>query len=185
MKQAPKYALITLALVFLAVIIGWRVGKNGKTTTTPASGTSSQTSAATGLKSLVSYSLPDGWKEASCPAVPDIIYVTPAGTTLNCSADPSAPIKIYVDSQGATDCQQLQGVQNVKKHICSSLYINGHKSLKALTEYPQSSSHSQNTTVSDYYIDTGKGVVRVEYTYTASNDYQTGFEQLSSSVKVN
>jgi hypothetical protein len=185
MKQAPKYTLIVLIFIVLAGVIGWQIGKNSKTT--PAHGTATQTSAvtATGVKSLVSYSLPDGWKEANCPAVPDTIYITPAGTTLNCNADPSAPIKIYVDSQGATDCQQLQAVQNVKKHICSSLYINGHKSLKALTEYPQSSSHSQDTTVSDYYINTGKGVVRVEYTYTASNDYQTGFEQLANSVKVN
>jgi hypothetical protein len=64
------------------------------------------------------------------------------------------------------------------------LYVDGHKSLKASTEYPKSSSYSTDTTISDYYINTGKGVVKIEYTYTSSNDYQTGFDQMALGVKV-
>ena len=38
--------------------------------------------------------------------------------------------------------------------------------------------------MSDYYINTGKGVVAIEYTYTSANDFQAGFDQLATSVKV-
>jgi hypothetical protein len=108
----------------------------------------------------------------------------PNNASLNCSANPSSPIKIYVDRQYITDCQQLNSPQDVRKHVCISLYIDGHKSLKASTEYPKSSTYKTDTTISDYYIDTGKGVVKVEYTYTSNNDYQIGYDQLAMSLKV-
>ena len=188
MRSPQKIIVVVLVLIVAAGIAGWRIGKKARPASNGSSGSASQTattpSAAGSPNSLVSYTLPDGWKENTCSGVVDKTYITPAGTTLNCNANPSAPIKIYVDAQGTKDCQQLEHIQNVRKHICSSLYINSHKSLKTLTEYSASGS-SANTTVSDYYIDTGKGVVAVEYTYTTNSDYQTGFDRLATSVKVN
>jgi hypothetical protein len=84
-----------------------------------------------------------------------------------------------VDSQNTTDCAQLKptSTQGVRKHTCISLYISGHKSLKSFTD-------ANGTSAADYFINTGKGVVKVDYAYTSSNDYQAGFDQLATSVKV-
>lgn len=188
MKSSQKIIVVVLILIVVAGIVGWKIGNDSKPANdTP--GSSAQTSAtsastAGSVNDLVSYSLPDGWKENTCSEVADRVYISPAGTRLDCSANPSAPIKIYVDAQQTNDCQQLERVQNVRKHICSSLFINNHKSLKALTEYPASGSPA-STTVAIYYIDTGKGVVAVEYTYTTDNEYQAGFDRLATSIKVN
>ena len=39
--------------------------------------------------------------------------------------------------------------------------------------------------INAYYIDTGKGVVKVEYIHDANNnEYQAGLEQLAKSVQV-
>lgn len=176
-----------LALIVIGGFVGWRLGHNNNTSNNNSQGASTTNAADTAVKSLVSYTLPDAWTENTCSSSATIIYIIPNGTSLNCSANPSAPVKIYVDSQNTTDCQQLMPTttKGIKKHVCISLYISGHKSLKASTEYSSSSSYKTDTTISDYYINTGKGVIAVEYTYTSANDYQTGFDQLAMSVKVN
>lgn len=185
----PKVVILTLILVVAAGLIGWKLGhtnnpssNNGAGATTSSTSTNSVANA--DVNSLISYTLPDGWAQNTCSNAADRVFIIPNGASLNCNSNPSAPIKIYVDSQNTTDCQQLSGVQGVRKHVCISLYVDGHKSLKASTEYPKSSSYGTDTTISDYYINTGKGVVKIEYTYTSSNDYQTGFDQMALGVKV-
>lgn len=190
-SQNKKLAAIAVIVIALGGgIIGWKIGQSNTKTSPANTGTSASTqpaandASANDAKSLVSYTLPDGWKEGACPNNTDRTYVIPDGSSLRCDSNPSAPIKISVDPGNTTDCQQLANVQNVKKHICISLYINGHKTLKASTEYLKSSSLPSDITISEYYIDTGKGVVKLEYSYTSANDYQTGFDQLANSVKL-
>ena len=186
-----KIILVVIGLVILSVLAGWLIGRSNKSTTTNSSNTTTQarsSNSASGadVKSLVSYTLPDAWSENTCSGSKGTVYIIPNGTSLNCSANPSAPIKAYVDSQSTTDCQQLMPAngQGIKKHVCISLYIGGHKSLKASTTYSSGSSYRTDTTISDYFINTGKGVVAIEYTYTSTNDFQAGFDQLATSVKV-
>lgn len=194
-NNTNRLLVIILVAIAAAGTVGWLLGRS-KHDSVPAtqSGSNSSNSSNTApvnnatstsnVKSLVSYTLPDAWTEGTCSNVPNTVYIIPNGTKLDCSANPSAPIKIYIDPQNTTDCQQLNNVQGVKMHVCISLYINGRKSLKAATVFPQSSSYSADTTVADYYIDTGKGVVKVEYTHTSDSDYQANFDQLANSIKV-
>lgn len=191
MNRRIKIILVSIILIVAAGVVGWLVGRSGNSGTSSSSSTAqtppaSNAIAGTDVSSLVRYTLPDAWTENTCSASPSTVYVIPNSTSLDCSANPSAPIKIYVDSQDTTDCQQLMPTNNqgIKKHICISLYISGHKSLKASTEYSSNSSYKTDTTISDYFINTGKGVVAVEYTYTSANDFQVGFDQLATSINV-
>lgn len=191
MKMRPKMVGILLVLVTAALLGGWLIGRRNLPAQKTGNNSTNQTStaskvAATDAKTLVSYTLPDAWSEDTCSTSANVIYIIPKEATFDCDANPSAPIKIYVDERSVTDCQQLVPASNdgIKKHICISLYIDGHKSLKALTEYSSSTAYKTDTTISGYYINTGKGVVAIEYTYTSSNDFQIGFDQLAKSVKV-
>jgi hypothetical protein len=175
------YASVMAAIIVIAgaVLVGWWIGHHNSKNDAPSSSGSQQnttnTTTNSSINSLVSYTLPAGWSEASCPSAAGIIYIALNGTSSGCSA----PVKIYMDSKNSTDCQQLKpsSTEGVKKHTCSSLYIDGHKSLKALTDI-------NNTSTADYFVNTGKGIVAVEYTYTNANDSQAGFDQLASSIKV-
>lgn len=174
-----------LLLVILSGFAGWRIGRSDNSTNNTLTSPTSNI-AGKKVKALVNYRLPDAWIEDSCSPSSNTIYVVPRGTSLDCSANPSSPIKIYVDSQNTIDCQQLMPVSNegIRKHVCISLYISGHRSLKASTEYGSGSGYKTDTTVSYYYINTGKGVVAIKYIYTSINDFQAGFDQLATSVKV-
>ncbi len=189
--RIKKVSLVIALLVLCAGLFGWRLGRSGSPTTTesinkPQTSTPSNNVAGPDIKSLITYSLPDGWKEASCPNAVGSVFVIPAGTSgADCDANPSSPVKISIDSSNSTDCNDLQNVQNVRKHICVSVYINGKKSLKAETIYNQASSYKKETTINAYYINTGKGVVKVEYVRDANNnEYQAGLDQLAMSVQV-
>ncbi|MDB5186380.1 MAG: hypothetical protein JWL85_903 [Candidatus Saccharibacteria bacterium] len=182
-----KVAIPVIILLLLAGLAGWGLGRTNSHNDTKAQQTSNQTQPQqqTGtadvkeVKALITYTLPDGAKEGTCPSAASTVYVIPSGADLNCDANPSAPIKISVDPQGATDCNQLQNVQNVKKHICSSMAIDGHKTLKSSTE------QSNGETTDAYYIDTGKGVVKIEYIHQSSNNqYQSDFDRLANNIKV-
>lgn len=193
--RIKKRPLFIATLVLAAGLLGWWLGQsdddpkpNNQTSSTQTDNTpkpaDNSNADVPGVKSLISYVLPDGWKEASCPNAAGAVYVVPnGGGNVDCSANPSSPVKISVDGGNNKDCNQLQNVQNVSKHICSSEFINGHKSLKAETRYNQASSYKKDTTIHAYYIDTGKGVIKVEYVYNNDNEYQAGFEQLAKSVK--
>ena len=185
--RIKKSHLVAIALVLVGLLIGLAIGMRKSTTpttsTTPVATPVSSTSA-TSLTSLVSYKLPSGWRELACPAATDTVYIIPSdGPSVDCNANPTSPIVITVDAGNHTDCNQLQSVQNVSKHICISEYINGMKSLKAETRFNEQSSYKQDTTLHAYYINTGKEVVLVSYTYTNDNKYQSGWEELAKSVK--
>ena len=81
-----------------------------------------------------------------------------------------------------TDCNQLQSVQNVKKHICISEYINGMKSLRAETIYNQDSVYGKETTIIAYYINSGKEVIKAELIYNSDDNFRNSFEQLAKSI---
>lgn len=188
--RVNKLVLLVALLILGAGWLGWQLGHSNTSSTSRPNNTNQPTTVnnanTAGVKSLVSYVLPDGWKEASCPTVSGAVYIVPAGASnIDCSANPSSPVKISVDPANNTDCNQLQSVQNVSKHICISLYINGHKSLRAETIYNQDSSYNKPTTINAYYINTGKGVVKAEYIHDPNeNGYQAGFEQLAKTVQV-
>ncbi len=183
------YGFILLAIL-LAGFVGWRLAdkkpkyvNNGGNTQTTINSSESTNNTGTDVAALVSFTLPDNWKQGQCEGVTGIL-VLPIGTSADCSGNPAAPIKLAVDPGNNTDCNQLQNITGVKKHTCISLYINGHKTLKSLTEYPANSSYKQDTSINTYYLDTGKGVVKAEYTYNSDNKYQAGFDELANSLKV-
>ena len=184
----PKTVLLVIVLVLGALLVGWWVGQRGTSTITkgPIGSQPSvplSNSNTPEVTALASYNLPDGWKEASCTGSKSI-FVLPVGVKdVACNTNLIAPIKLSVDPNNTKDCNQLGNVSDVKKHTCISLYINGLKSLKASTEFLASSSYKQATTINSYYVDTGKGVVKVEYQYTTDNQYQAGFDQLANSIK--
>jgi hypothetical protein len=190
MKKRTLYLIIIAAfLVAGGILLGLALGTSpsGKNNNPENATSHANTGASVPVKSLVSYTLPDGWTDTTCPASADVTYIVPAGITLNCTAPSPAPVKAYVDPQNTTDCKQLQprSEQNqiIRKHVCSSLYIDNHKTLKALTEYGATSPDKADTGFADYYFDTSKGVVKFEYAYTASNLYQTDFNRLALSLK--
>ncbi len=189
--RVKKITLVVVALVLAAGLFGWWVGRPKDSPTnqqpnTQSADTPQTTDSNSSVDSLVSYTLPDGWEVFSCPAAPNAVFVVPAGAdSVDCNANPSSQVKISIDPSNSKDCNQLQNVQNVSKHICISEFINGHKSLKAETVYNKDSSYKKDTAINAYYIDTGKGVVKVEYIHDpSSNEYQTGLEQLAKSMQV-
>lgn len=187
--QVNKTALLIAILVLGAGLFGWWLGRSDKSQTAQSSNSAQNVTPSTNIagpdvKSLVAYRLPDGWKESSCPNATGSVFIVPAGASgVDCEANPSAPVKVSVDAGNNDDCNDLQNVQNVRKHICISLYINDKKSLKAETIYNSRSSYKKETTLHAYYINTGKGIVKVEYVYNNSNDYQAGFDELAKSVQ--
>jgi hypothetical protein len=190
MNARTKLAVLFVTIVVAAGLAGWALGHSntskGNQSGSVAQSTTGGSTNGIAVKSLVSYTLPDAWSEKTCSAVVGTVYVVPNGATLDCTANPSSPIKMFVDSGNTTDCQQLKpaNTQNIKKHVCISLYINGSKSLKASTTYSAGSSYRTETTISDYYINVGNDVVVVEYIYTSVNGFQLGFDQLANSVMI-
>ncbi|MBA3758445.1 hypothetical protein H0X10_02325 [Candidatus Saccharibacteria bacterium] len=193
--QVKKVTLLIAALILAALFLGWLLGRSSNSDNAsnnnqpqPTSSQQASTTPSTSgedVKSLVTFKLPDGWTEASCPNAAGSVFIIPAGAGgVDCDANPSAPVKVSVDTSNSDDCNDLQNVQNVSKHICSSLFINDKKTLKAETVYNQDSSYKKATTVQAYYINTGKGIIKVEYVYEGSNEYQTGFDELAKSIAV-
>lgn len=188
--RIKKVNILVLVLIVGAGVLGWQLGRsdNPIDSRQPADSTiqpdAADTANVPGIKSLISYALPDGWKEASCPAAAGSVFIIPSGGPgLDCNANPSAPVKMSVDPGSTKDCNELQNVRDVKKHICISLFINGLRSLKATTEYLPSSSYKKAMTLQAYYVDTGKEVVRVDYAYGSDNRSQTSFDQLANSIE--
>lgn len=190
-KKAP---LIILLVVLGAGLLGWWLGRSSfdtqstlQPTNSPQTSTPSSNTTGSSVKSFVAYRLPDGWDEASCSNAAGSVFVIPAGASgVDCDANPSSPVKISVDPSSSDDCNDLQNVQNVRKHICISLFINGKKSLKSETIYNQDSPYKKETTINAYYINTGKGgVIKVEYIRSSTdNEHQAGLDQLAMSVQV-
>jgi hypothetical protein len=185
MKKKIIFAL--LAVLVLGGVIGWIIrGAATKDTPPEASQTQGIGNHAdrSELKSLVSYTVPDGWQEASCDGDKDTVYVLPQEVSLDCNAVPAAPISISIDPQGATDCSELDDNQNVRTHTCKSLDIDGRKSLEAKTEFLPTAGQGRGETFARYFIDTGKGVVKVEYRYSGDATYQQGYDTIAQSISI-
>jgi hypothetical protein len=179
-------SLLVIVVLVAGVIFWWGNLNDAQAPGSSDNSSSRSTSPNTDVTQLISYTLPDGWKQANCQDNPQKLYVTPAGATLDCAATPRAPISVMVDPRNTTDCQQLAAPNGVLSHTCKSLFIDGRKTVQSATEYPKSDLYPQAETDTFYYIDTGKGVVELKYVYGAkgSNTYQAGFDQLAQSVKV-
>lgn len=191
-RMRPRLVLLLILVALgLAGFIGWRLGSSDNTTNNQVATNSTEPNSQVaktkdGVKSLVSYSLPDGWSDSDCLSPASTTYIVPNGPSVNCDDSPRAPIKAFIDEQSTTDCQQLEpgNAQNIKKHVCVSVFIDGHKSIKASTQYVAGTSYKIDTTVSTYYINTGRGVVAIEYTFTTANNFQAEFDKLAMGVKV-
>lgn len=183
--RVHRGVLLAAILILGAGILGWLLGRSDKPEANTSRATVTETArneaSAGEVDALVTYELPDGWSKAACEGS-EAAYITPAGEKAGCGSDPAAPIKLSVDPGDTKDCNELQNVSDVKKHVCISLYINGKRSLKASTEYLVTSAYNQETTIDSYYIDTGQGVVRAEYRYGSSSELKSGFDQLVNSI---
>lgn len=170
-----------MALVGVGLAV-WASGDNGgwiRREIKQSSGTPDITK----VKELVMYQVPAGWAETDC-GNGNLIYVRPAEAAQGCmvGTNPDSLISLSVKEQ-YTDCNQLQPKQSVTRHVCSSLFIDGNKTLKSTTTYPQNPNESAKT-ISNYYVNTGKSVVRIQYVYHADNSHQPVFEALTNSIKV-
>lgn len=180
----PKVILLLVVVVLAAGLLGWQLGRDDP----PPQPTTTPTPAATNdvtdgdVKALISYDLPDGWQEASCPSQ-SATYIIPSGANeVDCNADPSAPIKLSVDPGNTKDCNELQNVTNVKKHICASEFINNNRTLNATTEH-LASSNQPEVAIHAYYIDIGSQVIKAEYVYSGTKQYERGFDELVKSIQ--
>lgn len=199
LKNGTTVAVVILLLIAVA-LLGWWLGatrpnRSGgqspatsqevRSTTSPqTNGTDSSASDDRGqLKSFIAYRLPENWQEFTCPSESESVYIAPDNATgTDCSDDPIAPIVLSVDASRTTDCNQLQNVQNVSKHICKSEYINGSRSLNAETVFNDQSSYKQTTTIRAYYLDTGRAVIKASYRFTSDDAYQQQFEEVVKSI---
>lgn len=184
LKVNKAYLAVGL-FILAAFLIGIKLGTDGSPSSQAPSPAASQPSTTepskeSNVKSIVTYVVPDGWKEADCNSNSGSIHLSP--DNIDCNSSPPAPVAIAVDPGNTKDCNQLQNAQEVKKHTCISMFINGRKSLKSSTEYLESSSYKKATTVNAYYIDTGSGVVKVSYTFNSDNQLQAAFDQFANSV---
>jgi hypothetical protein len=195
-RKERRWTALLLVVLVAAVAIGlWLLfGKdNNKQTnkSTSSNSQSSKTSTNSGqINSLISYDLPDGWKTITCNTSTEAVLVVPSGrVTPDCaSLSDSWPMKILMDSNNTTECSQIKvNSQQVTNHVCSSQTINGNKIFVASTTYNEKSSYGKSTKVSDYYVDTKNGVVKLEYAddqTSSEDDYQSQFDQIANSIKV-
>jgi hypothetical protein len=187
-----KWATVLLVVVVAGLLIFLAFGNkktaNKTTTTNP---TSQQTSTNSSVNSLISYQLPDGWSKVECGGELDVTLIVPAQRMKpDCaSLADSWPMKIAKDPKNTTDCNQIKvNNQQITNHVCSSQSINGQRLFVSSTTYNNKSPYGKDTKVSDYYVSTKKGVVKLEYAddlTTSEDDYQTQFDQIANSIKVN
>jgi hypothetical protein len=179
--------LASVAVLVVGITILWGALHSADA---PGSGndaaSNNQQAATKDVKSLVSYTLPSGWQEGKCTSDEDKLYLTPPDAPLDCNADPRSPFIVLVDPRDTKDCQHVTAPNGVLSHTCKSVFIDGHKTIQTATEYPKSDLYPKAETDSYYFIDTGKGVVQLQYIYGAkgSNTYQAAFDQLVQSFKV-
>lgn len=191
-------ALSAVALAILATLSIWLVSTSsdntGQNKTTNQTGDNSNTqskNASNSASSLISYTLPSGWTDTECIGDTNTILIIPLGKQkpLDCASGVKDwPIKIYIDPGNTTDCGQFKfDQQQITGHVCKSVFIDGHKTIRAATKYNEKSSYGKLTDVLAYYINTASKVVKLEYTDNVADrgdDFLGGFEELVASVKV-
>jgi cytoskeletal protein RodZ len=190
-SKALLLAVVSMAFIILLLvgIIGWLVGRRDTATSNQPSSSQNATPQATTTSAgrvtdLVAFDVPGGWEQQSCDNQTDVIYFVPSSESPDCSAEPQTSITLAIDPGNATDCNQLQNVQNVQKHVCRSIFIDNRKTLEAQTIYNQQSSVLPGRTVDAYFIDTGKGVVRARYIHSGNAAYGTIFNDLVKGLRV-
>jgi hypothetical protein len=195
-KERRWTALLVVVLVAAIAIGLWLLfGKdNNKQSSNPNSQNTQSSNASKNnsgqINSLISYDLPSGWKTITCNTSTEAVLIVPSGrVTPDCaSLSDNWPMKILMDSNNTTECSQIKvNSQQVTNHVCSSQTINGNKIFVASTTYNEKSSYGKNTKVSDYYVDTKNGVVKLEYAddqTSNEDDYQAQFDQIANSIKI-
>jgi hypothetical protein len=181
-----RIILLIVVVAALAGAGGWFAGRHsmqGQQTLEPLAQDSSNH-----VKSLVSYSLPKRWRELTCTDQKDVVYIVPVEAAApSCGNQPDSPVKLLIDERVTTDCDQLQTIQDVKKHTCVSVYVHGHKVIKSLTEYVKDKPYDTDARITDYYLNAGQQVVDLKYfdnLDSSSDDFQAGFDQLALSLNV-
>jgi hypothetical protein len=186
---------LTILLVIAIAAILWLVfgnnnDRNSKTSTPNPQPANSSANKNSQINSLISYDLPDGWKTVSCNNASEVILIVPTGrVTPDCaSLSDNWPMKIMMDPKHTTECSQIKvNSQQVTNHICSSQSINGNKIFVASTTYNNKSTYGKDTKVSEYFVDTKSGVVKLEYAddlASTEDDYQPQFDQIANSIKI-
>jgi len=176
------------ALAGVVVVILFLIhGSNNSKTTNPTMPTSPVKST---VESLVSYQLPDGWTKVECGGENDVVLIVPAQRVKpDCATlSDSWPMTLMKDPMKTTDCNQIKvNNQQITNHVCSSQNVNGQKMLVSSTTYNDKSLYGKDTKVSDYYLDTKKGVIKLEYAddqTSTEDDYQAQFDQIANSMQV-
>jgi hypothetical protein len=192
-RRSLLIILIIIALA-AALIIGLKLGKSSNkrtsSVTNPPSNSAKTSNTNSKISSLISYQLPDGWNSVGCNNPTEVILIVPQGkVSPDCaSLADNWPMKIMMDPMNTTECSQIKvNNQQITNHVCSSQTINGSKIFVASTTYNEKSDYGKNTKVSDYYVDTSNGVVKLEYAddlTSNEDDYQAQFDQIANSIKV-
>jgi cytoskeletal protein RodZ len=193
-KERRWTVLLTIVLVIAIAVILWLVfgknNQNNKSTMPNSQTTNSSTNKNSQINSLISYDLPDSWKTVSCNNASEVILIVPTGrVTPDCaSLSDDWPMKIMMDPKNTTECSQIKvNSQQVTNHVCSSQTINGNKIFVASTTYNNKSTYGKDTKVSEYFVDTKSGVVKLEYAddlASTEDDYQAQFDQIANSIKI-
>jgi cytoskeletal protein RodZ len=193
-KERRWTVLLTIVLVIAIAVILWLVfgknNQNNKSTTPNPQPVNSSPNKNSQINSLISYDLPSGWKTVGCNNASEVILIVPTGrVTPDCaSLSDSWPMKIMMDPKNTTECSQIKvNSQQVTNHVCSSQTINGNKIFVASTTYNNKSTYGKDTKVSEYFVDTKSGVVKLEYAddlASTEDDYQAQFDQIANSIKI-
>jgi hypothetical protein len=195
-KKERRLSSLLVLIFIIAVAVGlWLMfGKKdnnqSQTTSNPTPMPQSSTNSNGQIDSLVSYQLPEGWKTVSCNAPAEVVLIVPQGkVSPDCaSLANNWPMKLMLDTMNTTDCNQIKvNNQQVTNHVCASQSINGSKFLVASTTYNDKSSYGKTTKVSEYYVKTSGGVVKLQYAddlTSNEDDYQAQFDQIANSIKV-
>lgn len=188
-KNIGIISLVVLLALAIGLIFGANWNKNNNTnqptnsTETVSDTEDSNSTSGKDVNSLIRYTLPNGWSESTCPSSSGSIYFQPNGAPkVDCGNNPELSVVMSASDQNITECSQIQDVKDVKKHICKSLFINDLRSLVAETEYLSSSIYERDTSVKTYYIDSGSGIVKVQYTSASGNQYLNSFDELVNSI---
>jgi hypothetical protein len=181
--------VIIIIAAFLAFLGTQKDNKKVSTSNKPVT-PSENNSTIPKIDSLMSYTLPTDWTKQNCGGSTEVVLIVPAGkVSPNCVALASSwPMKIVMDTLNTTDCNQIKvNNQQVTNHVCSSQPINGSKIFVSGTTFNNKSLYGRDTRVSDYFVNTPKGVVKLEYADDLSSpedDYQAQFDQIANSIKV-
>jgi hypothetical protein len=190
-----KAALLILLLIGLGILVWVFLRKNvahtnNSTSSKAPSPQGNFQNSSTPIDSLISYKLPAGWTDTDCISGREsILIISSTQPRPNCAIDLQRwSIRIAMATQNITSCNQIKvNNQQVTNHVCASQTINGKSTLKSSTTYNEKSPYGHAVKVSDYFIKTAKGTVKLEYVddlTTNNDDFQVQFDQIANSVKV-